>query len=429
MKVITIGKASNNDVNINEHQIAHNHLQIVQDDKGNFFVVDFNTENGTFVNGQPVKGEVKLNINDTLRAGNIILPWQTYFALNQPAAPSYPVPASYKNHTKMIIWIAASVILVLLLGGGIAFKFIHDEGKREEARIMLQKEEDEKQKVLQLENDRLELERMIADEKLKEEQSRADAAKVTNAEEKLKLLKQAEEYKAKQEKLEKNLSDINNEKKQLEQAKAKAEEDAKKTLAAKDKEAEELKKNAEKEKKEAQNNASNAEKQNELTNEFWGTFHKLLSNEYILVCKQLKQEVKKEDAENYIRNQFLNAPDNERIKEIIKAMNQVINERSATLRPSKDQLKITINDKNKKVANEVMESALKAVIAKYYPDIYINTSLKDIKPQILVLIEKETDVDRLKGMINLLNEKIEHYQQAPPPAPTKPENPEENQTK
>jgi hypothetical protein len=82
MKVITIGRDSSNEVVINDDKVSRNHLQIIQDDLGNFRLADFGSINGTFVNGNKVSGEVSLNPDDSLRIGDTTLPWKDYFALN-----------------------------------------------------------------------------------------------------------------------------------------------------------------------------------------------------------------------------------------------------------------------------------------------------------------------------------------------------------
>ena len=79
MKVIKIGRSSRNDVNINDPLVSKVHCQIIQDDYGNFRIIDTNSTNGTFINGTKRHGEVRLNTSDIVRIGNTTLPWQTYF--------------------------------------------------------------------------------------------------------------------------------------------------------------------------------------------------------------------------------------------------------------------------------------------------------------------------------------------------------------
>jgi hypothetical protein len=80
MKVITVGRNPGNNVVINDPLVGRNHCQIIQDDYGNFSLVDNNSTNGTFVNGQRRQGQVRLNPSDIIRIGNTTLPWRSYFA-------------------------------------------------------------------------------------------------------------------------------------------------------------------------------------------------------------------------------------------------------------------------------------------------------------------------------------------------------------
>ena len=79
MKIVKIGRSSTNDVNVDDPNVSRAHCQIIQDDYGNYTIIDTNSLNGTFVNGTKRHGEVKLNPNDIVRIGNTTLPWQTYF--------------------------------------------------------------------------------------------------------------------------------------------------------------------------------------------------------------------------------------------------------------------------------------------------------------------------------------------------------------
>ena len=104
MKVVSIGRSSQNDIVINDSFVGRSHLQIVQHDNGTFTLTDLNSINGTYVNGLRVSGQVILSGNDVIRIGNTILPWKSYFQIQdfnveplpmtvvQPS--SSPIPAS-----------------------------------------------------------------------------------------------------------------------------------------------------------------------------------------------------------------------------------------------------------------------------------------------------------------------------------------------
>lgn len=79
MKVITIGRGSENEVTISDDKVSKHHAQIIQADNGNFSIVDLNSTNKTFVNGHEIVRETPLKATDIVRIGNTILPWNTYF--------------------------------------------------------------------------------------------------------------------------------------------------------------------------------------------------------------------------------------------------------------------------------------------------------------------------------------------------------------
>ena len=79
MRVVTIGRSSSNNIVIDDGQVSRSHCQIIQDNNGNFRLIDANSANGTYVNGVRRQGEVRLNQTDIIRIGNSTLPWQSYF--------------------------------------------------------------------------------------------------------------------------------------------------------------------------------------------------------------------------------------------------------------------------------------------------------------------------------------------------------------
>jgi uncharacterized membrane protein YhaH (DUF805 family) len=103
MKVITIGRTpANNDIVIHDEKVSRNHLQIIRDG-GSYRIVDFNSTNGTYVNGVRIYGETVLNPNDIVCIGDTMLPWQTYFAAKQPVyhyPPPPPVAPQYAPAAK-----------------------------------------------------------------------------------------------------------------------------------------------------------------------------------------------------------------------------------------------------------------------------------------------------------------------------------------
>lgn len=78
MKVIKVGRSSGNDIVISDSYVGRTHCEFIQDDSGNYWVVDLNSKNGTFVNGVRRSGKTKLSSNDIVRIGNTPLPWMSY---------------------------------------------------------------------------------------------------------------------------------------------------------------------------------------------------------------------------------------------------------------------------------------------------------------------------------------------------------------
>ena len=107
MKVITIGRDTDNDIVVSDSKVSRHHLQIINDG-GSLRIVDFNTTNGTFVNDRKILGETALYANDVVRIGNTVLPWQTYFKENKP---NFQVNES-KNRFTLYAGIAGIAIVV-----------------------------------------------------------------------------------------------------------------------------------------------------------------------------------------------------------------------------------------------------------------------------------------------------------------------------
>ncbi|MCU0439669.1 MAG: FHA domain-containing protein [Raineya sp.] len=82
MKTVTIGKSSHNQIIIQDPYVSKEHLQITQDEQGNFFLEDLSSTNGTFVNGKKATSTI-LQLNDIVKIGDTILPWQSYFTEKQ----------------------------------------------------------------------------------------------------------------------------------------------------------------------------------------------------------------------------------------------------------------------------------------------------------------------------------------------------------
>ena len=92
MKVITIGRSSNNDEKINDPYVGRHHCQIIYDN-GQFRIVNIDAKNGTYVNGNKINGEMILSSADIVKIGNTVIPWKTYFVeIGESPLPPPPPP-------------------------------------------------------------------------------------------------------------------------------------------------------------------------------------------------------------------------------------------------------------------------------------------------------------------------------------------------
>lgn len=113
MKIVKIGRSSSNDVNIDDKLVSRAHCQIIQDDNGEFTIIDANSLNGTFINGTKRHGQVKLNPNDIVRIGNTTLPWQSYFTPDDGVDTSGPIPPESKPDN-FLVWAILSTLFCCL---------------------------------------------------------------------------------------------------------------------------------------------------------------------------------------------------------------------------------------------------------------------------------------------------------------------------
>lgn len=119
MKVITIGRSSQNNVIINDSKVSRHHCQIVQYDDGSYGIVDFGSTNGTYVNGRRVQGEERMNPNDVVRIGYTTLPWRSYFGtVVPPPKKTNVLPIVLGIAGGVLVMAAMIVLLVVRFGGG-----------------------------------------------------------------------------------------------------------------------------------------------------------------------------------------------------------------------------------------------------------------------------------------------------------------------
>lgn len=80
-KTLQIGRHTNNDVIITDSSVSRHHIQLTRHNDGHFTVIDLNSANGTFINGEiiPPNAPITLDSSDILKIGDCMLPWRHYF--------------------------------------------------------------------------------------------------------------------------------------------------------------------------------------------------------------------------------------------------------------------------------------------------------------------------------------------------------------
>ena len=90
MRIIKIGKASDNDIVISgDSTVSRVHMQMFIDDEANVFVTDLSSLNGTFINGVKISDSVKLNTFDIVKVGNSLINWKELLLDNVDAQDAY----------------------------------------------------------------------------------------------------------------------------------------------------------------------------------------------------------------------------------------------------------------------------------------------------------------------------------------------------
>lgn len=326
MKVITIGRSTeNNDIVVDDEKVSRNHLQMVMDDNGNYSVVDLGSTNGTFVNGQRISGEVRLKLGDEVRIGQTVLPWQNYFAsapqppiVNHPLPPQPPKPNP--NHTWLYIVIGA--ILLLLIGGGVAWKIYHDKQKEKVEQEEKRKEQQEQQLEQEANDARVEAARLseeaeaaarkAAESKSKEDLAYAEKMRI-KAEEANNMARQKEE----------DWTRMKSELDEANEARLNAENQSKKDKEAMEK-AEQMAVNAQNAAIEAEKAKQKAEHEAELTRKFYTQIADVKPKDAQKICEKMGwKPSSNESKKDYVTKKFEKGNNTEKTK-IISVVEEVL---------------------------------------------------------------------------------------------------------
>ncbi len=111
MKVLTVGRSSQNDVVLSDSRVSRVHCQFVQYDNGLFGIIDTGSTNGTFVNGRRIMGECPLQRGDHVRIGDTVFQWEQYF-VSQASEDDYP---SRKSIAVLFVIFGGLLILAMIL--------------------------------------------------------------------------------------------------------------------------------------------------------------------------------------------------------------------------------------------------------------------------------------------------------------------------
>lgn len=99
MKIITIGRSSENNIILFDDKVSGKHASLTFTNKQEYYVQDFNSTNGTFVNGNKIGNEpYQLMPQDVVKLGRTVIPWQTY--LSDDFKPNTTFPIAPKKQEK-----------------------------------------------------------------------------------------------------------------------------------------------------------------------------------------------------------------------------------------------------------------------------------------------------------------------------------------
>ena len=131
MKVITIGRSSDNNHIINDLSVSKYNTQIIKTDDGRFVIVDMGSVNGTYVNGQRIVGEHPLRPGDVVKIANVMIDWQMLF----PGEVPIPAPRKKSRGGWILSVILGALAAALILGIVMLMLFFRNEKKEDSEQI------------------------------------------------------------------------------------------------------------------------------------------------------------------------------------------------------------------------------------------------------------------------------------------------------
>jgi pSer/pThr/pTyr-binding forkhead associated (FHA) protein len=117
-KIITIGRAEDNDYKLSHNSVSRYHLKIFVDAEKNVFVTDLDSTNGTYVNGNRITGTILLQREDILKAGfDKPIRWMRLIEGELPSRLSQESEISILKQLKRnkINWLNVTLITIIVL--------------------------------------------------------------------------------------------------------------------------------------------------------------------------------------------------------------------------------------------------------------------------------------------------------------------------
>lgn len=321
MKVITIGRSTdNNNIVINDSKVSRSHLQIINDANGDFYAIDLDSTNGTFVNGTRISGKVQLHKGDIVVIGNTTLSWEKYF--NPKSEPKLGDDKEDKN-TKSLnkrLYIIISSILICALIGVIAI--IVNNKKNEQD---IEASYNEVTRAYTEEAIKANEAKETAEKEAKDARDAAEKAKENEKAAKIAQTEaEANEQKAKDAQKEAEMKEqVANAAKEEAEKGAKAAQNAAEKAKKNEEAAKNAQKTAENKAKAAQVAAEEAKKTTELTKEFYQLLSKMKDAQIVTVCKNIGLKTHTED--KLINDFNSEKTTNEEREKIIKTIKDVLN--------------------------------------------------------------------------------------------------------
>ena len=343
MKVITIGRSKDhNNIVIEDPAVSKSHLQIIKDDNGDYYVIDLDSTNGTFVNGTRITGKVQLHKGDIVVIGNTTLSWEAYF--NKESAGSNEDGKKPGTSNKKLYIVIFSILICVLIG--VIAVIVYNNKKNEQYREASfdkvtkayseeTKEANEAKDVAKNEANRAGVEAEAANKRAKtaEEKVKAANKRAKTAEEKVKAANEkADEAKVAAEKAQEEVIAANKKAEDAEKAKKNAEEQAKREVNAANKKA-----------KDAEKAKAEAEKSEQLTEEFYELLSSLNNVKIKSVCEDMELKGKDKEA---LKSHFKNA-NNEGKKNVIESMKNIKNVKNVKNMPEPTEEEIQIQQPSK----------------------------------------------------------------------------------